>query len=74
MTELRPGSKLTRKTLTIVQRKPLVVTLHPGYLDIRRAGTRTAFSLTYDAVYRHAAQAAAERIRAERKVNRRSRL
>jgi hypothetical protein len=72
MTELRSGSKLTRKTLTIIQSKPLVVTLYPGHLDIRQAGTRTAFSLTYEAIYRHAAQAAADRIRAERKVKRKN--
>lgn len=68
MTELRLGAKLTRKTAAFVQRKPLVVTLHPGYLEIRRAGTRGSFPLSYDAIYTHAARVAADRARGERKA------
>lgn len=68
MTELRLGAKLTRKTAAVVQRKPLVVILHPGFLEVRRAGTRTAFPISYDAIYTHAARMAADRRRAERKA------
>ena len=70
MTELRPGSKLTRKTAALVQRRPLVLILHPGYLEIRRAGTRSAYALSYDSLYTHAARVAADRARAERKLKR----
>jgi hypothetical protein len=70
VTEIRPGSKLTRKTATTVQRRQLVITLHPGYLEIRQERTRKPFSLSWDAIYRQAAQLAADRERAERKAAR----
>ncbi len=66
MTEIQLGKKLIRKTASSVQSRPLVVVLHPGYLDLRRAGTRTNFSVTYDAIYRYGAQLAANKLRAER--------
>jgi hypothetical protein len=68
MTELKTGSKVTRKTAIEVQRKPLVITLHPGYLDIRQAKTRSGFSLSYDALYRYAAKLAADKVVAEKKL------
>ena len=67
MTKLRAGSKITRKTAVIVQNKALVVTLYAGYLEIRRAGTRTAFSATYERIYIDAARRQAERMREEKK-------
>lgn len=70
MTEIRLGSKLTRKTAAVVQRKQLVVTLHPGYIEIRRAGTRTAFPVSYDAIYVHAARIAADHARTEKRAAR----
>jgi hypothetical protein len=73
MTTLQLGSKLTRKTAAVVQRRQLVVTLHPGYLDIRQERSRKPFSLTYDAIYRYAAQLAADRLRAERKAKKKER-
>jgi hypothetical protein len=72
MTALRSDSSLTRKTSVLVQSKPLVVTLHDRYLEIRRAGAREAFSVSYEGLYLHAAQRAAEKIRAERQAQRRA--
>lgn len=66
-TELKLGSKLIRKTSAVVQHRPLVVTLHLGYLELRQAKTRTAFSVSYDAIYRYAARLAADKAREERK-------
>lgn len=68
MTELRSGSKITRKTVSIVQRKPLVVTLYAAYLEIRRAGTRTAFAATYDRIYIDAARREADRLCEEKRA------
>ena len=68
MTTLQLGSKLTRKTAAVVQKRELVVTLHPGYLDMRRSRTRTSYSLSYDAIYTYAAKLTADRARAEKKA------
>lgn len=67
MTTIALGSKLTRKTHTEVQKRALVVTLHPGYLDLRQERTRKTFSISYDAVYRYAAKLEADRLLGERK-------
>ncbi|HEY7305763.1 MAG TPA: hypothetical protein VH601_16680 [Bryobacteraceae bacterium] len=73
MTTLRSDSSLTRKTSVLIQSKPLVLTLHDRYLEIRRAGAREAFRVSYDGLYLHAAQRAAEKIRAERQAQRKAR-
>jgi hypothetical protein len=36
-------------------------------MELRRAGTRTSFAISYDAVYTEAAQRSADKERAERK-------
>ncbi|HEY6991140.1 MAG TPA: hypothetical protein VH369_22275 [Bryobacteraceae bacterium] len=73
MTTLRPDAALTRKTAATIRHRPLVIELHDRYLEIRRASTRIAYPLSYEALYRYAAQLAADRARAERKNRRKER-
>lgn len=73
MTELRSGVALTRKTDALVQNKPLAVTLHPTYLEIKRLRDRTPYVMTYDAIYRYAAELLARQVRAEKKLAKKAR-
>lgn len=58
MTELRPGSSVTRRTQVLIRdggkARPVVVTLHPGFIELRLLGTRRAETVVYENVY-HAA-------------------
>ena len=50
MTKL--GKSVTRETVACHRGDPLVVTLHPKYLEIRVKGARaSAVSVPYDAVF-----------------------
>lgn len=51
MTRIRSGESVTRETAVVYRRRPLVVTLHPGFLTIRQKLSRESFDLPYDAVY-----------------------
>lgn len=46
MTELRPGSSVTRRTQTMIRdggkARPLVVTIHTEFIELRLLGTRRA--------------------------------
>jgi hypothetical protein len=66
VTTIAAGKSVTRKTAVTIRRRPLVVTLHAGFLELRSAGTRTAFAIGYEAVYTAAAKLAADKNRAER--------
>ena len=35
--------------------RPLIVTLHPGFIEVRQKASRTSYTITYDSVYRMAA-------------------
>jgi len=35
--------------------RPLIVTLHPGFIEVRQKGSRTSYTIAYDPVYRMAA-------------------
>jgi hypothetical protein len=72
MTTLQLGSKITRKTSAVVQSRPLVITLHPGYMELRQERTRHPLTISYDAIYRYAARLAADKAIAERKEQRRA--
>lgn len=63
MTSIPSGKSFVRKTASMVQGRPLVVILHPGYLEVRQHGRRSAFSLSYDAIYTEAAKRYAARER-----------
>jgi hypothetical protein len=48
------------------KRRPIVLTIHPGYLEIGLKGMRRKMTVAYDAIYSLAAKQEANRIRAER--------
>lgn len=73
MTTLQLGKSVTRKVAAAIQHRELVVTLHAGYMELRRAGTRTSFSLSYGTAYTEAARIAADRLRAEKKAAKKGR-
>lgn len=73
MTSIELGKKLTRKVAVTVQKRALVVVLHAGYMELRRAGARTSFPISYESVYTAAAKRAADRAREERQAERRAR-
>jgi len=50
MTKLLPSHSLTRETAALERGEPLVVTLHPRYLEIRVKGKRTGVTVDYEAV------------------------
>ena len=47
---------VTRETPVLDRGRPLIVTLHPRYLEVRRKGTRESYNLPYDAVLSVAAK------------------
>ena len=48
------------------KRRPIVLTLHPGYLEIGLKGTRRRMTVAYDAIYSLAAKQEAARLRLEK--------
>lgn len=63
MTILEQGRKVTRLTRASIQHRPLIVTMFPEHLELRRHGTRERLTLTYETIYRQATirEAAKER-------------
>jgi hypothetical protein len=53
MTKLQPDKPITRETALFERGDPLVVTMHPKYLEIRPKGARaaSAIQVSYDAIY-----------------------
>ena len=66
MTTIPSGKTLVRRTASVVQHRQLVVVLHPAYLEIRQSGRRSAYTISYDAIYTEAAKRFAARERAEK--------
>ena len=56
MTRIAFDSPVTRETATQFRNLPVVVSLHPSYMTFRLKGTRTSYSLPYDAAYTCAAK------------------
>ncbi len=52
------------------QSRPIIVTLHPGYISLRLKGRRLSFDLGYETAYRAAILAERQRQRDERKRKR----
>ena len=44
MTTLKKGANVTRKTKTTIQHRPLVVTMHAEFLELRRFGKRESLT------------------------------
>ncbi len=68
MTTLEQGACVTRKTKATIQHKPLVVTMHAEFLELRRFGKRECLTATYESIYQAAAMRQAERDRRDRLV------
>ena len=68
MTTLETGGSVTRKTKASIQHKPLVVTMHAEFLELRRFGKREGLTATYESIYQAAALRQAERDRRDRLV------
>ena len=51
MTTLEQGASVTRKTKATIQHKPLVVTMHAEFLELRRFGKRESLTATYESIY-----------------------
>lgn len=73
MTTIEKGASVTRKTKASIQHRPLVVTLHAEFLELRRFGKRESLTATYASIYQAAAIRQAERDRRERLILKRSR-
>jgi|GEM_PF-2442554 hypothetical protein len=77
MTQLTTGKYVKRETATNIrerrQFRPVIVTLHPGFMDLRLKGCRRSFTLGYEAAYRAAVMAEHEAKRQERIKRRRAR-
>lgn len=58
MTDLKQDSVVTRETAISYKGRPLIVELHPGYMVLRRKGSRSErYMLSYDAAFEAAAKA-----------------
>lgn len=68
MMQLTAGKTVTRKVQTTYRSRPLVVTLRPWHLEIRSLGSRSSYAASYESVLHLAAQLAADKRRAERKI------
>jgi hypothetical protein len=63
MTTLEQGASVTRKTKATIQHRPLVVTMHAEFLELRRFGKRESLTATYESIHQAAAMRQAERDR-----------
>ena len=68
MTTLEKGASVTRKTKATIPHKPLVVTMHAEFLELRRFGKRESLTATCESIYQAAAMPQAERGRRDRLV------
>ncbi len=50
MTTLEQGASVTRKTKATIQHRPLVVTMHAEFLELRRFGKRESLTATYESI------------------------
>jgi hypothetical protein len=50
MTKLQPGKPLIRETAAMDRRDPIVVELHPKYIELRLKGKRSGVTVDYEAV------------------------
>ena len=66
MTTREQGASVTRKTKATIQHKPLVVTMHAEFLELRRFGKRESLTATYESIYQAAAMRQAVRDRRDR--------
>lgn len=75
MTLLTTDRHLKRETVTHIrerrQYRPIIITLHPGFMELRLKGCKRKFTLGYEAAYRAAVMAELE---AQRQQRRQARL
>jgi hypothetical protein len=48
----------SRETPVLERNRPLIVTIHPRYLEIRRKGTKESYNIPWDACFSLAAKSA----------------
>lgn len=60
---------VTRETLSRDRGKPLIVTLHPTYLELRAKGTRRRYTLTYEACLWQSIKRELDEVRREKAKN-----
>lgn len=51
MTTIKSDRILRRETATKVRQRPIIVELHPSFIQIYEKGKRVRFSAPYDVVY-----------------------
>lgn len=65
------ASKVTRReTVSYVKNRPIILELHPTYLNVRLKGKRFRFALDYRGLYECAAKLEARRQAEDRKASR----
>jgi hypothetical protein len=65
-------TKLTFETDNSLRGRALVVEPQPLYCSIRLKGTRKRYDINWETIFYHAAEIAADRLRAERKAARKA--
>jgi cell division protein FtsB len=58
----------TRLSYSMYRGREIAVTIHPTWLGFRLKGQRKVFQMDIEAAYQRAAQAEADKLRAERKA------
>ena len=66
MTQLTPQKPVRRETASYSRTRPLIVTLHPGYMEVREKGRWIGYTIDYVAIFHCAAKAKALADRAEK--------
>ena len=72
MTQITPETLLRRETATYHKGRPLVVILHPGFVEVREKGRRHGYAIDWLAVYHAGAKAKALADREEREAKRKA--
>lgn len=77
MTELKPGDRVTRRTQILVRDggrpRPVVVTIHAEYLELRLLGTRRAETMSLEGLYQTAIKGRVFRERMDKAKERKAR-
>lgn len=73
MTTLATSRPVTRESCSLDRGRPIVVTMHPTWLEFRAKGTRTRYSISIEGAFWLAVRKAAEEARAAKKKARKRR-
>jgi hypothetical protein len=67
MTRIRTEKTVKRETASLYRGRPLIVRLHPRFVEIRPKGKRTSVSVGYEAIYEFGWKVLARQQAAEKK-------